>query len=66
MSSKKEVPKGPTIPRSSVFHDIVVGENCERGTVVARFYGSVVMCGNIIVDDCLFAKCFETIPGGSS
>ncbi len=65
MSSKQIIPIGPTIPRSGAFSDVVIGEDCGTEYVVLKIYGSMSLCGQIVVDDCLFAKCFETIPGGA-
>lgn len=59
----KSIPNGPTIPRSGIFSDIVVGEDCN--TIALKVCGSISVCGNIFIDNCLMAKCFETVPGGA-
>ena len=65
MSSKRNIPIGPTIPRSSAFHDITVGESCSDERTVARFYGYVNICGSIVTSNCITARCFLTSPGGA-
>lgn len=56
MSSKNNVPNGPSVYGSAKFTDLVIGNECDS-TVVVRVYGALLSCSNII------AESFETNPG---